>query len=187
MENPIQKIEYPKLILLLTSILLAYVFFRTGLFEKFTNVFNHGGYISVWIAGFFFSYGFTAPFAVGLLAFLAPNINIFVAALIAGTGAASADLLIFQFIRHSFQDEFDRLKLTWIFVKIHELFDNHLSEKIKEYTLWIIAGFLIASPLPDEFGVSLVSGFTDINKKYFTIAAYILNTIGIFLILLLAK
>lgn len=181
------KLQYPKLILLLASILLAYVFFKTELFEKFTGVFNHGGYVSVWIAGFFFSYGFTAPFAVGLLASLAPNVNIIAAALIAGTGAAVADLLIFQFIRHSFQDEFDRLKLTWFFQKIRDLFDNHVSEKIKEYTLWVVAGFLIASPLPDEFGVSLVSGFTNINQKYFTIVAYILNTIGIFLILLVAK
>lgn len=181
-----EKIQYPKLTVLLISIITAYILFQAHFFQEFAKTLNAHGYLSIFLAGFLFSYGFTAPFAVGFFVSLAPEVNVFLAAPLAGVGAVLSDLLIFKFIRSSFQDEFDRLKLHWLFQKIHVLFDDHLSERIKKYILWTFAGFLIASPLPDEFGVSLISGFTDINRRVFTAISYSLNTIGILAILLLA-
>lgn len=181
-----EKIQYPKLIVLLIIIITAYILFQAHFFLEFAKLLNSHGYISIFLAGLLFSYGFTAPFAVGFFIELASEVNIFIAAPLAGIGAVIADLTIFQFIRTSFQDEFDKLKLHWIFQHIHQLFDDHLSEKLKKYVLWTFAGFLIASPLPDEFGVSLISGFTDINRKIFGAVSYILNTMGIFVILSLA-
>lgn len=183
---PKPKIKYPKLILLCLSILLAYLLFQIDFFREVAVKLNSHGYVSILLAGFLFSYGFTAPFAVGFFISLAPQVNIFLAAPLAGIGALLSDLLIFRFIRTSFQDEFENLKLTWFFQKIRELFFNHLSDRIKRYVLWTFAGFLIASPLPDEFGVSLVSGFSGINQKIFSVISFSLNTIGIFVILLLA-
>lgn len=80
----------------------------------------------------------------------------------------------------------DKLKLTFLFQKIRDLFDHHFSERLKRYVLWTVAGFLIASPLLDEFGVSLVSGFTHINQKEFSVISFSLNTLGIFVILSVA-
>lgn len=156
------------------------------MFSQIAEMLNSHGYIAIFIAGFLFAYGFTAPLAVGFFVSLAPQVNIFLAAALAGIGALLADLLIFKFIRTSFQDEFDKLKLTRMWKRIRDLFDNHLGERIKKYTLWTIAGFLIASPLPDEFGVSLISGFTTLNKKIFSAISYLLNTAGILVILALA-
>ena len=181
-----ERFQYPKLILLLISVVGAYVLFRAHIFSEVATILNSHGYIAIFIAGFLFAYGFTAPLAVGFFVSLAPQVNIFVAAALAGVGALLSDLLIFKFIRTSFQDEFDKLKLTRVFEYIRDLFDNHLGEKIKKYTLWTIAGFLIASPLPDEFGVSLISGFTTLDKKVFSIISYLLNTGGILVILALA-
>lgn len=181
-----ERVQYPKLILLLISILGAYVFFQAHMFSRIAELFNAHGYVAIFIAGFLFSYGFTAPLAVGFFIFLAPQVNIFLAAALAGVGALLSDLLIFKFIRTSFQDEFDKLQLTRIFQRIRDLFDNHLGERMKKYMLWTIAGFLIASPLPDEFGVSLISGFTTLNKKVFSMISYLLNTSGILVILALA-
>lgn len=149
-------------------------------------MFNSHGYVSIFLAGFLFAYGFTAPFAVGFFVSLAPQVNIFIAAPLAGAGALMADLVIFQFIRTSFHDELDKLKFTRFFQKIRARFDDHFSEKLKKYILWSVAGFLIASPLPDEFGVSLISGFTNLDKKIFSIISYLLNTAGILAILALA-
>lgn len=181
-----QKIQYPKLILLLITIITAYILFQAHFFLEFAKLLNSHGYISIFLAGLLFSYGFTAPFAVGFFIELAGEVNIFIAAPLAGIGAVFSDLIIFKFIRTSFQDEFDKLKLHWIFQRIHQLFDDHLSEEFKKYALWTLAGFLIASPLPDEFGVSLISGFTNINRKIFGAISYILNTTGIFIILSIA-
>lgn len=181
-----ERIQYPKLIVLLISIITAYILFQAHFFLEFAKVLNSHGYASIFLAGLLFSYGFTAPFAVGFFIELASEVNPFIAAPLAGIGAVLSDLIIFKFIRASFQDEFEKLKLTWFFQKIHQLFDNHLSDKLKMYTLWTLAGFLIASPLPDEFGVSLISGFTNINRRIFGAVSYILNTTGIFIILSLA-
>lgn len=181
-----EKIKYPKLALLVISIITAYIFFSAHFFEEFAKLLNTHGYISIFIAGFLFCYGFTAPFAVGFFISLAPGVNIFLAALLAGLGAVLGDLLIFKFIKTSFQDEFDRFKLTNFFQRIRGLFNNHVSDRLKKYVLWTFAGFLIASPLPDEVGVSLISGFTTIDRRAFVAISYFLNTAGIFVILALA-
>ena len=180
------KIQYPKLLVLLLCILLSYFLFRVDFFKQFAQTLNAHGYFSIFLGGFLFAYGFTAPFAVGFFVSLAPYVNIFPASLLAGFGALIADLIIFQFIKRSFQDEFDKLKLTWLVRAFQKLFNRHFQDRMKPYILWTIAGFLIASPLPDEFGVSLVSGFTNLDKKTFTVISYLLNTSGIFVILALA-
>lgn len=179
--------KYPKLLILLITIITAYVLFQAHFFQEFAKLLNSHGYISVFLAGFLFSYGFTAPFAVGFFVSLAPNVNVFLAALFAGIGAVLSDLIIFQFIRTSFQDEFDKLKLHWLVQRIRALFYNKMSDRVKRYMLWTFAGFFIASPLPDEFGVSLISGFTNINRRVFIIISYSLNTVGILVILLLGR
>lgn len=181
-----QRIQYPKLILLAISIVLSYVLFREHFFSQIAVALNSHGYVAIAFAGFLFSYGFTAPLAVGFFVELAPQVNIFVAAIIAGFSALLSDILIFHFIRTSFQDEFDRLKLTFIFKKLHQLINYHLGEQIKKYLLFTAAGFLIASPLPDELGVSLLSGFTSIDKRAFVTISFFLNTLGIWVILAFA-
>ena len=187
MREILTKIQYPKLILLGFSIFLAYFLFEVDFFEEFAKKLNAHGYASIFLAGFLFAYGFTAPFAVGFFISLASQVNIFLAAPLAGFGALLSDLLIFRFIRSSFGDELNRLKLTFWFQRIRGLFDNHFSERLKKYFLWTIAGFLIASPLPDELGVSFVSGFTSMNKKVFSAISFCLNSTGILVVLLLAK
>lgn len=179
-------LKYPKLLILLITIITAYILFQAHFFQEFAKLLNSHGYISIFLAGLLFSYGFTAPFAVGFFVSLAPEVNVFLAAPLAGIGAVLSDLFIFQFIRSSFQDEFDKLKFTWFFQKIRALFHNHLSDRVKKYVLWTFAGFIIASPLPDEFGVSLIGGFTNLNRRVFAIISYGLNTVGIFVILNLA-
>lgn len=187
LENVRERIYYPKLITLFVSIIAAYVLFKAGIFDELPKIFHGKGYISVFIAGLLFAYGFTAPFAVGALVAIAPEINVFVGALIAGMGAFISDVLIFSFVKMSFSDEFEKLKVSRFIFWLKEKFDGHFSEEVRKYLLWIFAGFLIASPLPDEFGVTLLSGFTQMNQKVFYLLAYSLNTIGIFLILLMSR
>jgi len=180
------KIKYPKLLFLLLSILAAYFFFQTNFVKEFMGVFKGEGYILIFIAGFLFTYGFTAPFAVGFFISLAPQVNIFLAAPLAGIGAAFADYFIFRFIRFYFIDEFKELKLSFMFRNVSRLFDHHFGNRVKKYFLWVVAGLLIASPLPDEIGVSLLSGLTNINQKIFFVISFCLNTFGILFILALA-
>ena len=181
------KIQYPKLLILCISVIVAYFLFRLDAFDEIANALHTKGYLSVFLGGFLFAYGFTAPFAVGFFVTLAPQVNIVVASILAGCGALISDLLIFRFIRGSFQDEFDKLKLCWFFQKISNFFTRPFFARFKRYILWVFAGFLIATPLPDEFGVSILGGFTSINKRVLGLLSFGLNTAGIFIIMLLAS
>lgn len=179
-------IQYPKLLALLTTMLLSYLLFKFNFFSETVLVLNSRGYVSVFIAGLLFSYGFTAPFALGLFATVANDVNILFASFLGALGAVASDILIFQFIRTSFIDEIEKLKMTALFQRIHIAFHNHVSDKVKRYVLLTCAGFLIASPFPDEFGVSLISGFTKISGMSFAIIAFGCDFLGILIIFALA-
>ncbi len=131
-----------------------------------------------------FSFGFSAPFSVGLFLTM-PVQNIYLAAAIGGFGAMLADITIFKIIKFSFMDEFNKLKKERFFVRTEKLIDKRLSVKVKYYLLYFLAGFFIASPLPDEFGVGMLAGLTKIRANVLAIISFALNTAGIFVLLLI--
>ena len=57
--------------------------------------------------------------------------------------------------------------------------------KIKTYLMYALAGFLIASPLPNEVGDLMLAGLTHVKTKILIILSFILSTIGIIILLLL--
>jgi hypothetical protein len=106
-----------------------------------------------------------------------------VAALIGGLGALLSDYLLFQFIRVTFQDEINKLiqsrAFSWVNGKVRE----HLPPKVVFYISAGIAGLVIASPLPDEIGVTILSFMATVRERTFIIISFSLNTIGILAIL----
>lgn len=186
--NFLQKhVAYPKLVLLGLTIAASYFLFQLDFFEEFARRLNSHGLVAMFIGGMMFAFGFTAPLAVGLFWQIASDVELFPAAVVGGFGGLIADFFIFRFMRVSFIDEFERLKMTWIIQKIKYLFDNHLSDRLRQYVLWTFAGLLIASPLPDEFGVPLLSGFTKLNSLNFAVIAFVLDTLGVAVILILSR
>lgn len=181
--------KYPKLTLLCISFVLAYLLYHIGVFDWLTQVTNGHGYVSVFIGGLLFSFGFTSAFGIAIFVQVAGEVNPFIAAPIAGLGAFLSDFLIFELLRFSaFHDELHRLRSSRLFKNVHALFHHdHLSERVRKYLLWSFAGIVIASPLPDEFGVSLVSGISDIKPRDFAILCFVCNTVGVFAMLVLAR
>jgi hypothetical protein len=60
--------------------------------------------------------------------------------------------------------------------------------KIRHYAAIVLAGFIIASPLPDEIGVPLLAAaYHKLSTKKFAFLSFILHTIMIFIILLIGK
>ncbi|MBS3163683.1 hypothetical protein J4427_03270 [Candidatus Woesearchaeota archaeon] len=68
-------------------------------------------------------------------------------------------------------------------VKFLEKEENIIFGNYKKYALAAFAGILIATPLPSEIGITLLSTIKRMSIKKFAIIAYILHTIGIFIIL----
>jgi len=139
------------------------------------------GYLGVSIAGFLFSFGFTTPFAIGAFITMNPQ-NIFLSAIFGGVFATLADLTIFSMIKISFMDEFKKLSKNNSVKEINSL-GKMMNKKIKYYFLYLFAGIIIASPLPDEIGVTMLAGLGHIEIKKFAIITFLANTLGIFIML----
>lgn len=167
--------RYPKFLLLFITFIIAYLLFNSRNYGPFQEFMVGLGYAGTFVAGILFAYGFTAAPATAIFLILAQHQNIYFASLIGGVGALVGDLFIFSFIRQSFADEIRRLSSETI---VH-YFNNKLPGVIKKYTLPVVAGFIIASPLPDEVGVAMLAASKIISTKIFAIMSYLLNTAGI--------
>ena len=174
--------RYPKLIWLIAAIAMSYAIFSNPSIQDYITSLNSLSYLGIFIAGTAFTFGFTSPFAAGFFITANPQ-NIWLAGLIGGLDAMAGDMLIFSFIRFSFMDEFRRLKKTAAAKKIKNLIEKNIGHKIKIYIMYAFAGIIIASPLPDEVGVTMLAGLSSIKARTLATASYILNTIGIFIIL----
>lgn len=180
------KLKYPKLLVLVLTFILAYFIFRQWNSLPFHDEILSLGYFGIFLAGGFYAYGFTAAPATAVLLSLSKFQNLFLAGLIGGFGALMGDLIIFFFIRYQLNDEIKSLSKT----KIAKFIDKE--EKIifghfKKYALAAFSGFIIASPLPTEIGVTLMSSIRGLSVKKFAIIAYILHTIGILIILAIGR
>lgn len=180
--------KYPHLCLLLLSFVLAYILYHVGAFDGLHQLRGYG-YLSVFIGGMLFSFGFTTPFGIALFVEMAPHTSPLLAAPVAGLGALLSDFFIFDLIRFSiFHDEITRLRssrfVAWLYSLVHH---ESISEQLRRLLLWSFAGMIIASPLPDELGVSLVSGISKIQPRQFAAVCFCCNTVGVLLILLGAR
>ena len=176
--------KYPKIMLLALAIILAYILFRNPNIQNYISHLGSLSYLGIFIAGMLFAFGFTAPFSVGFFISLNPS-NIWIAGIIGGLGALMSDLIIFSTIKISFEDEFKRLRNSKTFVRITKLIEKSIKEKIRIYLMYAFAGILIASPLPDEAGVTMLAGLTKISAKSLAPISFILNTLGILILLML--
>ena len=80
-------------------------------------------------------------------------------------------------------NEIKELEKTKTMRKIEKIFKRKKLKIIRSYLLYSFTWILIATPLSDEIGVSLLAGFTTIKTKTIAILGFVLNSIIIFLIL----
>lgn len=171
--------KYKNLTFLFISIIFAFFLGRYEPFHEFLLNLGGYGYIGAFIAGMLFvsTFGF-ATGAVTLLV-LAENLNIFELGIIAGAGGVFGDFLLFRFVKDRLIDE-----VAPIYEKIE---GNHLHKILHtKHFRWmfpVIGAVIMASPLPDELGVSLM-GISKIKTWKFLVLAFILDFTSVILILL---
>ena len=113
-----------------------------------------------------------------ILALLAESLSPIEIGIIAGLGAVIGDLTIFRFIRNEgLTSEISHFFSYFGGDKIFHL----LHTKYFSWTLPVVGALIIASPLPDEFGVSLM-GISKMKTSKFIVLSFILNSLGIFLV-----
>jgi len=165
--------------LITLSIIIAIFLARSGTFHTFLLHLGKLGFIGAFFAGMFFVSTFTVAEATVTLLILAETLSPIEIGLVAGLGAVVGDLTIFHIVKDDLTQD-----LTYMYNKFG---DHHLQKLFKSkyfhWTLPVIGALLIASPLPDEVGVSLL-GISKMNSIRFSIISFLLNSTGIFLVVL---
>jgi len=174
------RVKYPKFLLLILTIVAAYFLFAERGYIHLDEILLPLGYFGTFISGALFAYGFTAAPATAMLLVLAKGQNIFLAAIAGGLGALVGDMIIFSLIRHSFNDEIEKLSKE----KFMLFLKRKSGSRFRKYVAPAIAGLVIASPLPDEIGVSMVAALKSFSRARFMVISFVLNTTGIFVVLL---
>ncbi len=177
------KTAYPKLVFFILSVLIVYFLFSGILYEPLYDALLILGYLGTFLAGILYPYSFTSAAGTGLLLILGKEQNSLYAGLIAAFGALISDLIIFYFIKYSFGDEVERLSKEKAVQTIGRLIPNSL----RTYLLAGFASIMIASPLPTELGIMLMTSVKKISTKKFAAIVYILHVSAIFAILLIGS
>ncbi len=165
------------------SVLVAVVLVRSEILTRILTSTKEMEVLGSFIAGMFFTSIFTTAPAIVTLGEIANANSILLTALIGALGAVVGDLIIFRFMR-------DRLSEHLMELVKHQGVGKRFKALIKmKYFRWftfIIGGLVIASPFPDELGISIL-GFSRLKMSWFIPISYAFNFIGILVIGIIAK
>ncbi len=147
-----------------------------GIIDRILPLFGNPA-IASFIAGIFFTSAFTIAPASVALAHIALNAPAYTVASWGALGAVCGDLILFYFIRDRFADDvfgaFGSKFMKHFVVSFHVGFYKWMAP--------VFGALIIASPLPDEFGVTLL-GFSKTRTWALIVVSFIGNIFGIYLI-----
>jgi hypothetical protein len=155
---------------------LAYVLAQAGIIGWLVNIFGNQ-IIASFFSGLFFTSVFTiAPASVALVSIV--NTSIMSIALWGALGALCGDLILFFFIRDRFAD--DVMLSIKPSVAKHILNSFHLG--FMKWLSPLLGALIIASPLPDEFGLTLL-GLSKTRVSILIPVSFVMNFLGIYSLL----
>jgi hypothetical protein len=174
----IKSFRYKNLTLVFVGIIFAFFLSKSTEFNQFFLQIGDLGYFGAFLAGILFVSTFTVATGAVILFILAEKLSPLEIGIIAGFGAVLGDFTIYKFIKEDLISEIEPI--------YEKLGGNHLTKilhtKYFSWTLPVFGAIIIASPFPDEIGVSLM-GIGKMKTYQFLLLSFILNAIGIFLIL----
>lgn len=167
--------KYKGLTLLAINIILTIFLSKFDFLNKFFFNTIYIPFAGSFIAGMLYVSTSTAVLGILILTNLAKTLPPLEIAVLAGVGGAVADFGIFRFFRDSLLGE-----LTPIYNKLG---GRHLTRLMYHrsfrWSLPIIGAIIIASPLPDEIGISLM-GISKIKGYQFFLLSLVLDIGGLF-------
>lgn len=156
------------------SVLFAWFLIASGTPADLLSLSDAGKLAQSFIAGLFFTSAFTLAPAAVFLSELAQSAPPLLVAFFGGLGAACGDLILFLFIRDRLARDLEAVvkkkALRRFFHSFHFGFWKWLAP--------LLGALVIASPLPDEFGLSLL-GFARTRISVLLPLAFAMNFLGI--------
>jgi membrane protein YqaA with SNARE-associated domain len=164
--------------LLIGGFIFAFLLSRMPFFGMIIKEVEKFGYFGAIFSGFLFTSTFTVATGALLLANFAKVLDPFWLILCAVSGAILGDMIIFLFVKDKVSED-----VTPVYE--HFIAKNHLKKiihtKYFSWTLPVIGALIIASPFPDELGISLM-GLSAISLPKFLMMAFLSHSFGIFIL-----
>lgn len=170
-------------VIIILSVIIAVILVKTGILIKILTSTQELELLGSFIAGVFFTSIFTIAPSIVTLGEIARVNSILLTAILGAIGAVVGDLIIFRFIRDRFSEHLmELIKHQDMGKRIKVLFKL----KFFRWLTFLVGGLIIASPFPDELGISLL-GFSKMRTSWFIPLSFVFNFIGILLVGLIAK
>lgn len=156
------------------SVLFAWFLISSGIIADMLSLSDAGRIAQSFVGGLFFTSLFTVVPASVFLAGLSETTPPLIVAFFGALGAMCGDLALFLFIRDRLSEDiknaFRKKTVRRFFNSFHFGFWKWLAP--------LLGGFIIASPLPDEFGLSLL-GLSRTRISVLLPIAFAMNFLGI--------
>ncbi len=160
------------------SILVALILVRTDTIPTLLSYSRELDHVGSFIAGLFFTSVFTTAPAIAAFGEIAQVYSLFWTAFFGALGAVLGDFILFRFLRDRFSDDLmEVLRHNTGGKRVRAL----LKLKFFRWFTFLLGGIIIASPLPDELGISLL-GFSKTKTSWFIPLSFTFNFLGILLI-----
>lgn len=152
----------------------AWILVRSGIVGDLLLRASSWGWIGAIVAGIFYVSFFTIPFSIAIILEMTKFYPVWLLAVLGGLGSVLGDAVIFCFVK-------DRLSGD-IFYILNKLKCNKVlalrKYKLVRLILCVLGAIVVALPLPDEVGLTLM-GLSKMKTKTFIIATFLLNGLGI--------
>ncbi len=166
------------------SIVVAIALVKTGVLESVLTMTRELDYLGSFLAGLFFTSIFTTAPAIVTLGEIAQLNGIWTTALFGALGAVAGDLVIFRFIKDGLSEHVAQLRSAPSpKVCLEQCLKNR---RMFRWITFVAGGLVIASPLPDELGVSML-GMSKMRLAMFVPISLAFNFLGILAIGLVAS
>lgn len=168
---------------MLLSVIYAFVLFNSPTFRGVLTSLGGMGYVGAFIGGMLFVSTFSVSIGMVALIMLAKVLHPAEMLVFAGLGAFAGDMIIFQYVRsRGLVDEIKHFFEYFGGDHLQHLFHT----KYFAWSLPVIGALIMASPLPDELGVSLM-GISKMSPYKFAALSLLLNGVSIFTIIFFAS
>jgi hypothetical protein len=169
--------KYKNLLLIAVGVTIGIILASNAAFHAWLLSLGSMSYAGIFIAGVLFDSTFTVATGIVILTVLAARYSPLEVTAVSTLGAIAGDYLIFRFVRSTLLAEIKPL--------YKKFGGNHLTHlfhtKYFSWSLPVIGALIIASPLPDELGVTLL-GFSTIKTYQLVAISCVMNFSGIFLL-----
>ena len=168
-----------KTLLIVFIAILTLELYLSGYLQIFLESMGKYGYLGGFVAGFLYTFGITTPFAVAATFILAEILNIWILTFLSSLGGVLSELIIYVFAR---EESGKSIKIS----KNRKIKIPEIKSKLLIKLSPLIAGIIIATPIPDEFA-SILFGIEKYKLRNFLIFTFVCKFIGTLLIVALGK